>query len=249
MSRKMTVERDLLAHHAEQHEHVGDHHRGEQLEEVLDPQVHDPEAPELGDREVVAGAGEQARRRRTPGSRSAARKNSHGMLPRCSLASRRRRTRQSMNTQTNSPTESSTCQSRARSRYSKPCSPNQFDARVLEHAVDRRGTSRSACRTRRRPARRAARRRACPDASARAGRSSARGRCPRRRTTSTTQNSASCTCQVRIRLYGKTCGEIEAEEVVDLRAIVLRGRADAASGSGTARPSRRRTTHTRAAPA
>ena len=50
---------DLLAHHAEQDEHVGDHHGREQLEEVLDPQVHDPEAPELGDREVVAGAREQ----------------------------------------------------------------------------------------------------------------------------------------------------------------------------------------------
>ena len=52
-------ERDLLAHHAEQDEHVGDHHRGEELQEVLDPQVHDPEAPELGGGEVVAGAGDQ----------------------------------------------------------------------------------------------------------------------------------------------------------------------------------------------
>ena len=33
-----------------------------------------------------------------------------------------------MTTQITSPIESSTCQSRARSRYSKPCSPNQFDA-------------------------------------------------------------------------------------------------------------------------
>ena len=55
-------ERDPLAHHPEQHEHVGDHHRGEQLEEVLDPEVHHPEAPELGGREVVAGAREQADR-------------------------------------------------------------------------------------------------------------------------------------------------------------------------------------------
>ena len=52
-------ERDLLAHDAEQHEHVGDHHRGEELQEVLHPQVHDPEAPELRDREVIAGAGDQ----------------------------------------------------------------------------------------------------------------------------------------------------------------------------------------------
>ena len=48
-------ERDPLAHDAEQHEHVGDHHGREQLEEVLDPEVDDPEAPELGGREVVAG--------------------------------------------------------------------------------------------------------------------------------------------------------------------------------------------------
>ena len=33
-----------------------------------------------------------------------------------------------MKTQTNRPTESSTCQIRARSRYSKPWSPNQFEA-------------------------------------------------------------------------------------------------------------------------
>ena len=45
---------DLLAHHAEQHEHVGHHHRREQLEEVLDPEVDDPEAPELVDGEVLS---------------------------------------------------------------------------------------------------------------------------------------------------------------------------------------------------
>ena len=37
-------------------------------------------------------------------------------------------TRHSMNTHTNRPIDSRTCQIRARSRYSKPCSPNQFDA-------------------------------------------------------------------------------------------------------------------------
>ena len=52
-------QRDPLAHHPEQHEHVGDHHGREQLEEVLHPQVDDPEAPELVDREVLAGAGDQ----------------------------------------------------------------------------------------------------------------------------------------------------------------------------------------------
>ena len=52
-------QRDPLAHHPEQDEDVGDHHRREQLEEVLDPEVDDPEAPEVGDGEAVALAGEQ----------------------------------------------------------------------------------------------------------------------------------------------------------------------------------------------
>ena len=53
---------DLLAHHPEQHEHVGHHHGREQLEEVLHPEVDDPEAPELVDREVLAGLRDQADR-------------------------------------------------------------------------------------------------------------------------------------------------------------------------------------------
>ncbi len=53
------AQRDPLPHHAEQHEDVGDHHRGEQLEEVLDPQVHHPEPPEVGDGEVGVAAGQQ----------------------------------------------------------------------------------------------------------------------------------------------------------------------------------------------
>ena len=55
-------QRDPLADDPEQDEDVGDHHRREQLEEVLDPEVDDPEAPEVGDREAVARAGEQADR-------------------------------------------------------------------------------------------------------------------------------------------------------------------------------------------
>ena len=51
---------DLAAHHAQHHEDVGDHDRGEQLEEVLDPQVHHPEPPELGDGQMRLGAGEHA---------------------------------------------------------------------------------------------------------------------------------------------------------------------------------------------
>ena len=52
-------EGDPLAHHPEHHEDVGDHHRGEQLKEVLDPQVDDPEPPELRNRERGVGPGQQ----------------------------------------------------------------------------------------------------------------------------------------------------------------------------------------------
>ena len=44
---------------AEQDEDVGDHDGREELQEVLDPEVHDPEAPEVGGREVDVGPGEQ----------------------------------------------------------------------------------------------------------------------------------------------------------------------------------------------
>ena len=53
---------DALADNAEQHEDVRHHHGGEQLEEVLHPEVNHPEAPELGDRHVSALAGEKADR-------------------------------------------------------------------------------------------------------------------------------------------------------------------------------------------
>ena len=49
---------NVLSDHAEQNEHVGDHHGREQLEEVLDPEMDHPEAPEFGGGEVVAGAGD-----------------------------------------------------------------------------------------------------------------------------------------------------------------------------------------------
>ena len=55
-------QRDSLAYHAEQDEHVGDHHRREQLEEVLHPEVDDPKAPELVDGEVLSRLCDQAHR-------------------------------------------------------------------------------------------------------------------------------------------------------------------------------------------
>ena len=52
-------ERDALPDDTEQDEHVRDHHGREQLEKILDPEVDDPEAPELDRGEVVAGACDQ----------------------------------------------------------------------------------------------------------------------------------------------------------------------------------------------
>ncbi|MBV9162353.1 MAG: universal stress protein [Pseudonocardiales bacterium] len=53
-------ERDPFSDHAQQHEQVGDHHRGEQLQEVLHPEVDDPEPPEVSGGEGVIRAGQQA---------------------------------------------------------------------------------------------------------------------------------------------------------------------------------------------
>ena len=44
--------RGAFRHQPEEHEHVGDRHGGEDLEEVFDPQMHDPEAPEVDHGEV-----------------------------------------------------------------------------------------------------------------------------------------------------------------------------------------------------
>ena len=49
----------LLAYDTEQDEDVGDHDGREELEEVLNPQMDDPEAPEVRRREVRVGPGEQ----------------------------------------------------------------------------------------------------------------------------------------------------------------------------------------------
>ena len=57
MSRKMTVR--ATSYHTEKDEDVGDHDGGEELQKILHPQVHDPEAPEVRGREVGLGPGEQ----------------------------------------------------------------------------------------------------------------------------------------------------------------------------------------------
>ena len=45
---------------AEQNEDVGDEDRGEEFEEVLDPEMDDPETPEIGSGEVISGVSQQA---------------------------------------------------------------------------------------------------------------------------------------------------------------------------------------------
>ena len=214
-------QRDPLAHDAEQHEHVRDHHGGEQLEEVLHPQVHDPEAPELGDREVVAGAGEQAdgvegrnraaRRRRTatacsPGARRPA---AGAAAPQHHDPDARARA-------------SAVSARSARGRGTRSPAARTIRRRVLEHAVDAEVRADERAERRRPSARRAARRRACPGASARAAAIIGARKMPAATNEVATQKIASCTCQVRMRLYGKPLGEVEAEEVGDVGPVVLR---------------------------
>src|SRR5215203_4672291 len=55
-------QRHLLADDPEQDEDVGYHDGREELEEVLDPKVDDPEAPEVGGGEMRVGSGEKADR-------------------------------------------------------------------------------------------------------------------------------------------------------------------------------------------
>ena len=151
-----------------------------------------------------------------------------------------------MNTQTNRPTDSRTCQSRARSRYSKPCSPNQFDAAfsstpwIAEVGPDQRPEDHDGQGAEQREGELALvlglaagdhRREEDPGRDERGGN-------PEQR-----QLDVPGAHQV----VGEDLGQVDAEEVVDLRAVVLRWRRPRASGSGTAPPSRRRTTRSRAA--
>ena len=53
---------NFVPYDAEHHEDVRDHDGCEQFQEVLNPEVHDPEAPEFGHAEVHLGAGQHAHR-------------------------------------------------------------------------------------------------------------------------------------------------------------------------------------------
>jgi hypothetical protein len=85
MSRYMTVRGHLLAHDPEQNKYVGDHDGREELEEVLDPQVDDPEPPEIRRREVRLRSGEQPdgveRRDRKGGEEEQPRHVAHVLAP------------------------------------------------------------------------------------------------------------------------------------------------------------------------
>ena len=109
----------------EDHEHHRDEHGGEQLEEALHPQVDDPEAPVVDHGEVGAGAVEERgqveerdRRRRVEEQRGRARTRGGSRIA-------GRRARYMRTSQPASPTASSSCQKRPRSRYSEPWWPNQ----------------------------------------------------------------------------------------------------------------------------
>ena len=49
----------VLAHHSQKDEHVGDDHGRKQLEKILHPKMHDPEAPEIVDHEALMRAGKK----------------------------------------------------------------------------------------------------------------------------------------------------------------------------------------------
>src|SRR5439155_2002253 len=53
---------DALVNYAQQDKDVGNEDGGEQLQEIFDPEVHDPKAPKVRSREMVSGVGEQANR-------------------------------------------------------------------------------------------------------------------------------------------------------------------------------------------
>ena len=196
----MTVQRDPLAHDAEQHEDVGDHHRGEELEEVLDPQVDDPEAPEVGDGEVVAGAGEQPDgvERRDRAARRG--RTATACCPRARRRSRPRSPRQSMNDPEEQPDRRAAPARAGRGRGTRSPAGRTSSRRRPRARRGCRGTRRSGAERRRPRARRAARRRACP--GARGSRPAIIGarKMPAATNEVATQKIASWTCQVRIRL-------------------------------------------------
>ena len=51
---------DTLMDDSQEYEDVGDQDGREQFEEVFDPKVNDPEAPEVRGRKMAAGRGQQA---------------------------------------------------------------------------------------------------------------------------------------------------------------------------------------------
>src|SRR5215467_6584719 len=51
--------RRFRGYDSQEYENVGHHDGREQLQEILDPKVHHPEAPEIGDGEIGPGVGEQ----------------------------------------------------------------------------------------------------------------------------------------------------------------------------------------------
>ena len=144
------------------------------------------------------------------------------MLPKCSVRSRRRSTRNSRAHPEQQP-------------HRQQHLPEAPEVQVLEALVAEpraggptRGCPRTrprGCRTPPPRARPAARRRASAARAAHGRRPWAPGRCPRRGRRWTPRGWTSCTCQVRARLKGSSAGQVEAEEAGQLGAVVLRGAA------------------------
>ena len=239
-------QRHLFAHNPEQHEHVGDHHGREQLQEVLDPEVDDPEAPELGGREVVAGAGDQADG--VEGRDRAGRQEEQPRHVANGLASEAlaQDPPQHVDPEDEPDHEQHLPQAR-QVEVLEALQPEPVRRGVLEHAVDPEVGADQASRTRRPRAPRAARRPSSPGVSARAWRSSAQGRSRPRRTTSRPRKSraARARCASGCRA-GSGPGRCRRSRRGPRGSAGRRRRPS--SGSGTAPPSRRRTTRSPAAP-
>ena len=118
---------------------------------------------------------------------------------------------------------------RARSRYSKPCRPNQFEAAPSSTPWMPRKDPISVPNTTTASAPSSA------NASLPWPRGSRRAiigarKIPAATNDVATQKIASCTCQVRIRLYGKTCAMSTPKKLDELGAVVLARRRRRTSG-------------------
>ena len=108
---------------SQQHENVGHHDRREQLQKVFDPEVHDPEAPEIGNRKIGSRMGQQPHRVEQRDRQRAVEEQVRQISAALLRSLPRRALDKRIMHHSTSPTTSRTCHSRPRSRYSQPWAP------------------------------------------------------------------------------------------------------------------------------